>query len=104
MGTGTAMGVTTTTMGTGVSVATTTMGTRMSTMGIATTTGTSFLSFYNAKTKQLLHTFKAKFTQPVLPAFMVWCGSFQVTSGLQVPSTVRCLQKRNSSASSSSLP
>lgn len=30
-----------------------------------------FLSFYNAKTKQLLHTFKAKFTQPVLPAFMV---------------------------------
>ncbi|XP_009577180.1 PREDICTED: fibronectin type III and SPRY domain-containing protein 1-like, partial [Fulmarus glacialis] len=28
-----------------------------------------FLSFYNARTKQLLHTFKAKFTQPVLPAF-----------------------------------
>ncbi|XP_009635038.1 fibronectin type III and SPRY domain-containing protein 1-like [Egretta garzetta] len=35
-----------------------------------------FLSFYNARTKQLLHTFKAKFTQPVLPAFTVWCGSF----------------------------
>lgn len=32
---------------------------------------TGFLSFYNARTKQLLHTFKAKFTQPVLPAFMV---------------------------------
>ncbi|XP_031948928.1 fibronectin type III and SPRY domain-containing protein 1 isoform X2 [Corvus kubaryi] len=63
-----------------------------------------FLSFYNARTKQLLHTFKAKFSQPVLPAFMVWCGSFQVTSGLQVPSAVRCLQKRNSTASSSSLP
>ncbi|NWI65273.1 FSD1 protein, partial [Todus mexicanus] len=30
-----------------------------------------FLSFYNARTKQLLHTFKAKFTQPVLPAFTV---------------------------------
>lgn len=30
-----------------------------------------FLSFYNARTKQLLHTFKAKFSQPVLPAFMV---------------------------------
>ncbi|XP_064429226.1 fibronectin type III and SPRY domain-containing protein 1 isoform X1 [Mirounga angustirostris] len=29
------------------------------------------LSFYNARTKQLVHTFKAKFTQPVLPAFTV---------------------------------
>lgn len=29
------------------------------------------LSFYNARTKQLLHTFKAKFTQPLLPAFTV---------------------------------
>nr|XP_048283440.1 fibronectin type III and SPRY domain-containing protein 1 [Myodes glareolus] len=59
------------------------------------------LSFYNARTKQLLHTFKAKFTQPLLPAFTVWCGSFQVTTGLQVPSTVRCLQKRGSATSSS---
>lgn len=91
------------------------------------------LSFYNARTKQLLHTFKAKFTQPLLPAFtvrprpparltgaggagcralrlslpaplpvpQVWCGSFQVTTGLQVPSSVRCLQKRGSATSSS---
>ncbi|KAM5189368.1 fibronectin type III and SPRY domain-containing protein 1 isoform 4-T4 [Callospermophilus lateralis] len=59
------------------------------------------LSFYNARTKQLLHTFKAKFTQPLLPAFTVWCGSFQVTTGLQVPSSVRCLQKRGSATSSS---
>lgn len=59
------------------------------------------LSFYNARTKQLLHTFKAKFTQPLLPAFTVWCGSFQVTTGLQVPSCVRCLQKRDSATSSS---
>lgn len=29
------------------------------------------LSFYNAKTKQLMHTFKTKFQQPVIPAFMV---------------------------------
>lgn len=29
------------------------------------------MSFYNARTKQLLHTFKAKFTQPLLPAFTV---------------------------------
>ncbi|GAB5567559.1 fibronectin type III and SPRY domain-containing protein 1 [Prionailurus iriomotensis] len=59
------------------------------------------LCFYNARTKQLLHTFKAKFTQPLLPAFTVWCGSFQVTTGLQVPSSVRCLQKRGSATSSS---
>lgn len=59
------------------------------------------LSFYNARTKQLLHTFKAKFTQPLLPAFTVWCGSFQVTTGLQVPSSVCCLQKRGSATSSS---
>ncbi|KAM6395926.1 fibronectin type III and SPRY domain-containing protein 1 [Rhynochetos jubatus] len=64
------------------------------------------LSFYNGRTKQLLHSFKVKFTQPVLPAFTVWCGSFHVSTGLQVPSAVRCLQKRNSTASSSnaSLP
>ncbi|XP_059950528.1 fibronectin type III and SPRY domain-containing protein 1 isoform X4 [Mesoplodon densirostris] len=92
------------------------------------------LSFYNARTKQLLHTFKAKFTQPLLPAFtvrppprprgksgcgvragftteplcvppdavpQVWCGSFHVTAGLQVPSSVHCLQKRGSATSSS---
>jgi len=29
------------------------------------------LSFFNAKTKQLMHTFKTKFQQPVVPAFMV---------------------------------
>lgn len=29
------------------------------------------LSFYNAKTKQLMHSFKTKFQQPVIPAFMV---------------------------------
>ncbi|KAG7456881.1 hypothetical protein MATL_G00240520 [Megalops atlanticus] len=60
------------------------------------------LSFYNARTKQLIHTFRAKFTQPVLPAFMVWNGSFSVQTGLQVPSLVQCGQKRNSGTSSSS--
>uniref|UniRef100_A0A8C0III3 Fibronectin type III and SPRY domain containing 1 like n=1 Tax=Bubo bubo TaxID=30461 RepID=A0A8C0III3_BUBBB len=29
------------------------------------------LAFYNADSKQLLHTFRAKFTQPLLPGFMV---------------------------------
>nr|XP_033813318.1 fibronectin type III and SPRY domain-containing protein 1 isoform X2 [Geotrypetes seraphini]XP_033813319.1 fibronectin type III and SPRY domain-containing protein 1 isoform X2 [Geotrypetes seraphini]XP_033813320.1 fibronectin type III and SPRY domain-containing protein 1 isoform X2 [Geotrypetes seraphini] len=61
-----------------------------------------YLSFYNTKTKQLLHSFRTRFTQPVLPAFMVWCGNFQVSSGLQVPSAVKCLQKRHSTSSSSS--
>ncbi|KAK1152618.1 fibronectin type III and SPRY domain-containing protein 1-like [Acipenser oxyrinchus oxyrinchus] len=59
------------------------------------------LSFYNAHTKQLLHTFKTKFSQPVVPAFMVWNGSFSVQTGLQVPSAIKCLQKRNSGTSSS---
>lgn len=35
------------------------------------------------------------------PVPQVWCGSFQVTTGLQVPSSVRCLQKRGSATSSS---
>uniref|UniRef100_A0A672P2S8 Fibronectin type III and SPRY domain containing 1 like n=1 Tax=Sinocyclocheilus grahami TaxID=75366 RepID=A0A672P2S8_SINGR len=51
------------------------------------------LSFYNAENKQLLHTFKVKFTQPVVPAFMVWCGGLTLSTGLQIPSAVRSLQK-----------
>lgn len=38
---------------------------------------------------------------PVSHSPQVWCGSFQVTTGLQVPSAVRCLQKRGSATSSS---
>ncbi|XP_048844895.1 fibronectin type III and SPRY domain-containing protein 1-like isoform X3 [Brienomyrus brachyistius] len=60
------------------------------------------LSFYNAKTKQLIHTFRTKFPQPVVPAFMVWNGSFTVQMGLQVPTVVQSGQKRNSATSSSS--
>ncbi|XP_043575363.1 FSD1-like protein isoform X9 [Chiloscyllium plagiosum] len=51
------------------------------------------VSFYNADTKQLLHTFKTKFTQPVIPAFMVWCGGLNLYTGLQVPSAIKSLQK-----------
>ncbi|XP_062844597.1 FSD1-like protein isoform X3 [Trichomycterus rosablanca] len=62
------------------------------------------LSFYNADNKQLLHTFKTKFTQPVVPAFMVWCGGLSLTTGLQVPSPVRSFQKaENGLGSNSSL-
>uniref|UniRef100_A0AAY5K324 FSD1-like protein n=1 Tax=Esox lucius TaxID=8010 RepID=A0AAY5K324_ESOLU len=51
------------------------------------------LSFYNAETKQLIHTFKAKFSQPVVPAFMVWCGGLSLSTGMQVPSAVRSFHK-----------
>ncbi|TRY95202.1 hypothetical protein DNTS_010014 [Danionella cerebrum] len=59
------------------------------------------LSFYNSRSKTLLHTFRTKFQQPVIPAFMVWNGSFSVKTGLQVPSIVLSGQKRNSNTSSS---
>ncbi|XP_031430463.1 fibronectin type III and SPRY domain-containing protein 1 [Clupea harengus] len=59
------------------------------------------LSFYNAKTKFLIHTFRTKFQQPVIPAFMVWNGSFSIHTGLQVPSIIQSGQKRNSGTSSS---
>ncbi|CAL1592845.1 unnamed protein product [Knipowitschia caucasica] len=59
------------------------------------------LSFYNAKAKQLMHSFKTKFPQPVVPAFMVWNGSFSVVTGLQVPSVVLSGQRKNSNTSSS---
>lgn len=59
------------------------------------------LSFYNSKTKQLMHTFKTKFQHPVIPAFMVWNGSFSVVTGLQVPSVVQSGQRKNSGTSSS---
>ncbi|NXJ97757.1 FSD1L protein, partial [Corythaixoides concolor] len=51
------------------------------------------LSFYNANSKELLHTFRTKFTQPLLPGFMIWCGGLTVSTGLQVPSAVKTLQK-----------
>ncbi|XP_063080429.1 ribitol-5-phosphate transferase FKTN isoform X9 [Cavia porcellus] len=51
------------------------------------------LSFYDADSKQLLYSFKTKFTQPVLPGFMVWCGGLALSTGMQVPSAVRTLQK-----------
>ncbi|KAJ8362926.1 hypothetical protein SKAU_G00117570 [Synaphobranchus kaupii] len=59
------------------------------------------LSFYNARSKQPIHTFRTKFTQPIVPAFMVWNGSFSVQTGLQVPSVVQNGQRRSSGTSSS---
>ncbi|XP_068278443.1 FSD1-like protein isoform X2 [Nyctibius grandis] len=59
------------------------------------------LTFYNANSKELLHTFKTKFTQPLLPAFMIWCGGLTVSTGLQVPSAVKTLQKNENGLSGS---
>ncbi|XP_053321845.1 FSD1-like protein isoform X2 [Spea bombifrons] len=60
------------------------------------------LSFYNAETKQLIYSFKTKFTQPVVPGFMVWCGGLTLYTGLQVPSAVKTLQKAENGMSGSS--
>ncbi|XP_006007446.2 FSD1-like protein [Latimeria chalumnae] len=59
------------------------------------------LSFYNADSKQLLHTFKTKFTQPVVPTFMVWCGRLTLYTGLQVPTAVKSFQKSENGLSGS---
>uniref|UniRef100_A0A3B5PYZ8 Fibronectin type III and SPRY domain-containing protein 1 n=1 Tax=Xiphophorus maculatus TaxID=8083 RepID=A0A3B5PYZ8_XIPMA len=71
------------------------------TIGVYVNYDEGVLSFYNAKTKQLMHTFRTKFQQPVIPAFMVWNGSFSVVTGLQVPSAVQSGQRKNSGTSSS---
>ncbi|KAM4707602.1 FSD1-like protein isoform 2-T2 [Discoglossus pictus] len=60
------------------------------------------LSFYNANTKQLLYSFKSKFTQPLVPGFMVWCGGMTLYTGLQVPNAVKTLQKSENGMSGSS--
>ncbi|KAF6124429.1 fibronectin type III and SPRY domain containing 1 like [Phyllostomus discolor] len=60
------------------------------------------LSFYDANSKQLLYSFKTKFAQPVLPGFMVWCGGLSLSTGMQVPSAVRTLQKSENGMTGSS--
>ncbi|XP_041419674.1 FSD1-like protein isoform X4 [Xenopus laevis] len=60
------------------------------------------LAFYNADTKQLIYSFKTKFTQPIIPGFMVWCGGITLYTGLQVPSAVKTLQKSENGMSGSS--
>ncbi|NXU29094.1 FSD1L protein, partial [Thalassarche chlororhynchos] len=59
------------------------------------------LAFYNANSKERLHTFRMKFTQPLLPGFMIWCGGLTVSTGLQVPSAVQTLQKSENGLSGS---
>ncbi|XP_057260406.1 FSD1-like protein isoform X4 [Pezoporus wallicus] len=59
------------------------------------------LSFYNANSKELLYTFRTKFTQPLLPGFMTWCGGLTVSTGLQVPSAISMVQKSENRLSGS---
>ncbi|KAK5620297.1 hypothetical protein CRENBAI_025712 [Crenichthys baileyi] len=44
------------------------------------------LMFVDVDQFRLLHVFKTKFIQPLVPAFTVWCGGISVATGLQVPS------------------
>ncbi|XP_068430273.1 FSD1-like protein isoform X2 [Clinocottus analis] len=44
------------------------------------------LSFIDVDRHRMIHSFKTKFSQPLLPAFTVWCGGITIATGLQVPS------------------
>uniref|UniRef100_A0A3Q0SR92 Fibronectin type III and SPRY domain containing 1-like n=1 Tax=Amphilophus citrinellus TaxID=61819 RepID=A0A3Q0SR92_AMPCI len=44
------------------------------------------LLFIDVDRLRLLHAFKTKFSQPLVPAFTVWCGGITIATGLQVPS------------------
>ncbi|XP_038127941.1 FSD1-like protein isoform X2 [Cyprinodon tularosa] len=44
------------------------------------------LMFVDVDQLRLLHVFKSRFSQPLIPAFTVWCGGISVATGLQVPS------------------
>ncbi|XP_056288946.1 FSD1-like protein isoform X1 [Pseudoliparis swirei] len=57
------------------------------------------LSFMDATRPRLIHAFKIKFSQPLLPAFTVWCGGITITTGLQVPSFMGNFLSNNRSLS-----
>ncbi|GAA6233432.1 FSD1-like protein [Lates japonicus] len=57
------------------------------------------LSFIDVDRLRLLHCFKTKFSQPLIPAFTVWCGGITVTTGLQVPSFMENFLSTNRSLS-----
>ncbi|XP_059214679.1 FSD1-like protein isoform X2 [Centropristis striata] len=58
------------------------------------------LSFIDVDRLHLLHSFKTKFSQPLVPAFTVWCGGIAITTGLQVPSFMGNFLSTNRSLSS----
>ncbi|XP_051794889.1 FSD1-like protein isoform X2 [Acanthochromis polyacanthus] len=58
------------------------------------------LMFVDVDQLRLLHSFKTKFSQPLVPAFTVWCGGITVATGLQVPSFMGKFASTNQSLSS----
>ncbi|XP_053196110.1 FSD1-like protein [Scomber japonicus] len=57
------------------------------------------LFFIDVDHLRLLHAFKTKFSQTLVPAFTVWCGGISVTTGLQVPSFMGKFLSTNQSLS-----
>ncbi|KAI4787275.1 hypothetical protein KUCAC02_036571 [Chaenocephalus aceratus] len=57
------------------------------------------LIFIDVDRLRLLHSFKTKFNQPLVPAFTVWCGGIALTTGLQVPSFMGNFLSTNQSLS-----
>ncbi|XP_069557058.1 FSD1-like protein isoform X1 [Brachyistius frenatus] len=58
------------------------------------------LWFIDVDRLRLLHSFKTKFSQPLVPAFTVWCGGIAIATGLQVPSFMGNFTSTNLSLSS----
>ncbi|XP_028274227.1 FSD1-like protein isoform X2 [Parambassis ranga] len=58
------------------------------------------LLFIDVDRLRLLHAFRAKFSQPLVPAFTVWCGGITIATGLQVPSFMGNFLSTNRSLSS----
>ncbi|XP_070706680.1 FSD1-like protein isoform X1 [Pempheris klunzingeri] len=57
------------------------------------------LLFIDVDRLRLLHSFRAKFSQPLVPAFTVWCGGITIATGLQVPSFMGNFLSTNGSLS-----
>ncbi|XP_008324388.1 FSD1-like protein isoform X3 [Cynoglossus semilaevis] len=57
------------------------------------------LVFIDVERLRLLHSFKTKFVQALVPAFTVWCGGLTVLTGLQVPSFMENFLSTNRSLS-----
>uniref|UniRef100_A0A3Q4GJW7 FSD1-like protein-like n=1 Tax=Neolamprologus brichardi TaxID=32507 RepID=A0A3Q4GJW7_NEOBR len=58
------------------------------------------LLFIDVDRLRLVHAFKTKFSQPLVPAFTVWCGGITIATGLQVPSFMGNFLTTNRSLSS----
>nr|XP_039255513.1 FSD1-like protein [Styela clava] len=57
--------------------------------GVYFNLSTGILSFYNAETRRHIHTFKqVKCNGPIVPGFLMWFGSLEVFTGIQVPSWI----------------